>query len=166
MLKKQPNKFQEAIILQYTNNSSNTRNIANLNTEEGKQLFLKLTQSVRQRLFSYETRSVTRISTLLDPRFKKEGFRNPDNAVQATNYLEQEMGQLLKGSEKEQNPEQDSPKSTSPKNRLLSFIGQRVEEKSTNISSDIIIKRQYFERPNCREDIDPLLFGKVSLTFQ
>ncbi|CAH1111733.1 unnamed protein product [Psylliodes chrysocephalus] len=137
--------------------------IANLNTEEGKQLFLKLTQSVRQRLFSYETRSVTRIFALLDPRFKKEGFRNPDNAVQATNYLEQEMGQLLKASEKEQNSEQDSPKSTSPKNRLLSFIGQRVEEKSTNISSDIIIiKRQYFERPNCREDIDPLLFGKVT----
>lgn len=46
----------------------------NLTTEAGKQFCAGLIESVKKRLFQYESRSVTRISTILDPRFKKEGL--------------------------------------------------------------------------------------------
>ncbi|CAG9840693.1 unnamed protein product [Diabrotica balteata] len=49
--------------------------LTELTTEKGKNFFNKLIESVKKRLFPYESRTVTRIGTLLDPRSKKEGFK-------------------------------------------------------------------------------------------
>jgi len=49
-----------------------------------------LSNLLKKRLFIYETRIIPRISTILDPRFKKEGFKLQENANQATVSLEQE----------------------------------------------------------------------------
>ena len=45
--------------------------------------YLGFIESVKNRLFVYETRTIPRISIILDPRFKKEGFRLQENVNQA-----------------------------------------------------------------------------------
>uniref|UniRef100_A0A6P7F946 Zinc finger BED domain-containing protein 4-like n=1 Tax=Diabrotica virgifera virgifera TaxID=50390 RepID=A0A6P7F946_DIAVI len=62
-----------------------------MSTEIGDNFRLGLIESVSKRLFQYESRSLTRISTLIDPRFKKEAFRIKENADQACTLLENEM---------------------------------------------------------------------------
>jgi len=52
----------------------------NITTEEGILFCNSLIESMQVRLFSYERRTVAQMGTLLDPRFKQEGFRSPENA--------------------------------------------------------------------------------------
>jgi len=60
-------------------------------TSEGKSVRQTLLESIKTRLFPYETRSVPKLATILDPRFKKDGFRTPSNADEAIRQLENEM---------------------------------------------------------------------------
>ncbi|CAH1106561.1 unnamed protein product [Psylliodes chrysocephalus] len=76
-----------------------TKKLLDLTTEDVRKLCLNLLESVKTRLFLYETRSVTRLATILDPRFKKEGFRSSDNANEASSLLGQEMLGILKKKE-------------------------------------------------------------------
>lgn len=124
---------------------------------------LSLIESMKKRLFAYETRTIPRISTILGPRFKKKGFRSQENANQATVFLEYKMNILMKISNYNQNK---STATFSPKKSLLSFIEQRNEEKSKSVQADIIIrKRQHLERNNSPENTNPLLFWKVNTYF-
>lgn len=143
-----------------------TECVTEITTEEGKKFCMGLKDSVQKRLFLYEKRSVTRIATIIDPRFKKEGFFSLENANQATVLLEQEMCQILQAKEVERrnNEYGNGQPKTSPKKSLFSFIGQKNEAKvKSNLADAIIIKRQYIERPNANEETDPLLFWKVSI---
>lgn len=54
-----------------------------LQTDEGREACNFLIEVTKQRLLQYEKRTVTRVSTLLDPRFKREGFLSSLNASEA-----------------------------------------------------------------------------------
>lgn len=58
-------------------------------TEEGIIFCNRLIESVKKRLFLYETRTITKLATLLNTRFKKEAFKSKDNVVSA--LLENKM---------------------------------------------------------------------------
>lgn len=140
-----------------------------LTTEEGRSLCEGLIGSIRKRLFPYENMSVAKISTLLDPRFKKEGFRSPVNAENASSLLDKEMSVISKSQANHSQDSQaqaveDNPSSPPNMNSLLSFVKERILEKSSSLTKDIIItKRHYLERPNILATEDPLLFWKVLL---
>jgi len=52
----------------------------NLETAEGKLVFEFIKTRLGERLAAYETRTIPRISTIIDPRFKKQGFLSSSNA--------------------------------------------------------------------------------------
>ncbi|KAG5868424.1 hypothetical protein JTB14_029040 [Gonioctena quinquepunctata] len=142
----------------------NSLNLPELQTEEGKTFCNNILQSVRTRLFPYETRSVARLGTILDPRFKKEGFRSAENAAYAATLLEQEMFSIMK---KPQNTSLNVAEISSEKPKqsstLFGFSSDRVKVREKPITADVIItKRQYLERPDSNTDVDPLLFWKVA----
>lgn len=159
-----------SLIIPITYGIYNYLNAANMCTDLGKMFCQGLIESTRIRLFSYESRTITRISTILDPRFKKDGFRSLENANQASCFLEQEMSQLVKATNTKTNPEAEGSEvavlNNSPKLGLFRFMVEKMQQKSRNhIADTIIIKRQYFERQNLPEDGDPLLFWKVIFNF-
>lgn len=147
------------------------RSLPELQTEEGKTFCTNLLQSVRTRLFPYETRSVARLGTILDARFKKEGFRSAENAACAATVLEQEMFSAMKKLEESETQnaslnvtEETSPEKSQQSSTLLGFLSDRLKAKEKSITADVIItKRQYLERANSNANVDPLLFWKVNL---
>ncbi|XP_072400371.1 zinc finger BED domain-containing protein 4-like [Diabrotica undecimpunctata] len=136
-------------------------------TEIGNNFRLELIESISKRLFQYESRSITRISTIIDPRFKKEAFRMKENADQASILLENEMTVLARKekcfkSGNESNDEFEKPK---PKRTLFDFMEEKVKGKVKNVLADVVItKRQFLERQNASSETDPLLFWKVNGT--
>uniref|UniRef100_A0A0A1WTD5 Zinc finger BED domain-containing protein 4 n=1 Tax=Zeugodacus cucurbitae TaxID=28588 RepID=A0A0A1WTD5_ZEUCU len=61
-----------------------------VNTEKGKNM-TTIKFSLTKRLASYETRTIPRIATILDPRFKKHGFCNPFNAEEGVKAVQHEL---------------------------------------------------------------------------
>ena len=126
-----------------------------------------LIESVKKRLFPYETRSNTKLATLLDSRFKKEAFRSKDNGASATSLLENEMYAIVRKREEINRSATDQTQPTIPKHStssLFAFLETRIAEKSKSLTADILItKRQYLERPNSSEETNPLLFWKVNI---
>ncbi|CAH1108707.1 unnamed protein product [Psylliodes chrysocephalus] len=108
--------------------------ITDLDTEEGKIFCSGLIESVKKRLFPYETRSVTKMGTIIDTRFKKEVFRSTENAASAAAILEQEMQAIYrKNTIERQNRdvEQESVSQNVKKSpSLFSFLENRVTGKN------------------------------------
>lgn len=131
-----------------------------LQTLQGKNMQNSLLESIKKRLSIYELRSVTRMATILDPRFKKNGFQYNSNAEQASAMFENELVDL---SVKE-NPVSLNPATeTKTQDTLFDFLDDRPISKYANARSDaIIIKRQYLERAIAAQDMDPLLWIKVN----
>ncbi|XP_050310839.1 uncharacterized protein LOC126746577 [Anthonomus grandis grandis] len=138
--------------------------VSELTTEEGKTFCNNLLISTKQHLYPYESRTITKIATILDSRFKKEAFQSPENAANASLLLEQEMYGFLNKNENvltDKNVERNSNdvKNTS----IFSFFKERVDNKVKSIQTDVIItKRQYLERSNAPEDTDSLTIWKFS----
>lgn len=63
----------------------------NLQTKVGRDVCDDILQGVNKRLVPYGNRTVTRMTTILDPRFKKEGFWNPFNSFQGVKSFEDEL---------------------------------------------------------------------------
>lgn len=148
--------------------------IRELQTDEGKEICLKLLHSVQKRLFPYEKRTAVQMATLLDPRFKHDGFRSEENIKSASHFLEQEMNyverkeaELTGNSNIPFNGEdtiQGSSSNFSGSGSLFSFMDTKIQQKIKSTTADvIIIKRQYMERQNSSLDTEPLLFWKVLL---
>ncbi|CAH1107939.1 unnamed protein product [Psylliodes chrysocephalus] len=98
-----------------------------LATEEGKIFRLNLMQSVKQRLFPYKTRLILKISTILDPRFKTEGFRNVENTDSALKLLDNEISFFINKNKEQKEVEIDKEIKigtdvTSESTSLFSFI--------------------------------------------
>lgn len=68
----------------------------NLRTAEGLDACMFMIERVKKRLLMYEERTATRLGTLLDPRFKKQGFFSPFNANEAGKILENELAAVSK----------------------------------------------------------------------
>lgn len=119
------------------------------------------------RFSHYETRTVTRIATALDPRFKKDGFFYASNAEQAAKALEQEIASVL-SKNTALPPAPPTPPATpleeSEPKFVFSFLQNKLSQKvHTSRSDAIIVIRQNFEKPNEPEDRDPLLYWIAKL---
>jgi hypothetical protein len=83
---------------------------------------------VQKRLFLYESRSLPRIATILDPRFKKDGFRMEENGNCGTQLLEEEMALINHNTRINQN-NNDSTRNECCSNRsLLSFMEKKIKK--------------------------------------
>ncbi|KAL7723295.1 hypothetical protein ACLKA6_019633 [Drosophila palustris] len=122
-----------------------------MKTTVGVEICNFLQTRLRARLAPYETRTGTRLATMLDPRFKKEGFREQSNAEQAAKILETEVASVLQNVQIEKENASD----------LYSFMTTKVKQKPKTIRSDAIIElRQYFEQQNASREADPLEYWK------
>ncbi|XP_036322308.1 zinc finger BED domain-containing protein 4-like [Rhagoletis pomonella] len=129
-----------------------------IETIEAITLCENLIEGLRKRMFQYETRTAPRLGSLLDPRFKREGFISSSNAEQATIRLDNEVMSLLEN-EPPSSTNNAPPKSVS----LFAFIEKKNAEKIKSKKADaIILRRQYLERENTAEDSNPLDFWKVN----
>ncbi|XP_054744518.1 E3 SUMO-protein ligase ZBED1-like [Anastrepha obliqua] len=99
----------------------------NLLTEVGFKVNEFLIDCVIKRLYKYEDRTVTSISTLFDPRFKKQGFRSQYNAKNAEQLLIEELIHLSKSSAPTSEPPTpiDQPKPTL--HPLYEFVKINIE---------------------------------------
>lgn len=117
------------------------KSLDEMNTDECKILCNRLIESVRKRLFPYELRSPTRLATLLDPRFKKKGFRNIENSTAAATILDQEIFNIM-----QKNLNNDSTTTENPSAggyNLFGFLEKRIESNVKSVTADIInTKRQ------------------------
>nr|XP_043069576.1 zinc finger BED domain-containing protein 4-like [Drosophila bipectinata] len=121
---------------------------------EAKQVVDYLKVRMPERFSPYETRTATRLATILDPRFKKDGFLQPSNAEQAAKTLELEVSTYL--SKTVQRP-QPAP----PQQKRFSFMSKKLEDKvKSNKADSIIILRQYFEVSHEAEEANPLEYWK------
>ncbi|XP_053968597.1 E3 SUMO-protein ligase ZBED1-like [Anastrepha ludens] len=132
-----------------------------LETDDGRNVCNLLMEGIRQRLLPYEKRTVTRLSTLLDPRFKKEGFFSNTNSIEAENFLENELSPLYK----ENHPPNISslPTPLCDKTPLLNFLEKNKTQKIRNSRVDSILTlRQYFNMENINSSLNPLDYWKIS----
>jgi len=117
--------------------------------------------SIKKRLSIYEQRTVCRMATLLDPRFKKNGFQHSSNAEQASTLFENELANFAV---KESAIDLPVVTETISQDTLFDFLGEQSANKKTNVRVDAILtKRQYLERAIASQDIDPLLWIKVCI---
>jgi len=113
-----------------------------------------------ERFAPYESRSVTRIATIIDPRFKKLGFCTRSNADQACHGLEEELIiaiRKLSASEKPAPPSQ-----TKPSDYFTCLQAKLQAKNSTARSEAIVMLRQHIETSNEAEVCEPLQYWKVS----
>jgi len=132
-----------------------------LETSQGKIMQSILLDSIKKRLSIYEQRTVCRMATLLDPRFKKNGFQHSSNAEQASTLFENELANFAV---KESAIDLPVVTETISQDTLFDFLGEQSANKKTNVRVDAILtKRQYLERAIASQDIDPLLWIKVCI---
>jgi len=130
---------------------------AQLRTQEGKDIYDLVQKRLVERLDSFETRTIPRIATLVDPRFKKDGFLRSSNADQAAKALELEL-LSLKSTTPRRPP---TPESTSNEaSSKFSFLQNKPKVKSTRADA-IIATRQYMEKENIPDTCDPLKYWEV-----
>ncbi|XP_075151908.1 E3 SUMO-protein ligase ZBED1-like isoform X2 [Haematobia irritans] len=136
-----------------------------MKTSEGTKACEFLTQRVQKRLFPYEERTVARLGTLLDPRFKKEGFRCISNADKGTHFLQNEISVMVKTNSNEtETAEPSTSKNMSPESQqpLLTFVQNKIANKVRTSHVDAIISvRQYMENENIPIANDPLKYWTV-----
>ncbi|XP_070132602.1 E3 SUMO-protein ligase ZBED1-like [Drosophila bipectinata] len=124
---------------------------------EGIEVRIALLEGVNQRLFKYESRSVTKVATILDPRFKKEGFRSRSTADLAVEAIKNE----LSGMAKTLVPtlDQSEPSTHTESVAFFSFMQSKIASKVKTPRSDAIIAlRQYLENPHVSPNISPIDF--------
>ncbi|XP_017477463.1 PREDICTED: uncharacterized protein LOC108367370 [Rhagoletis zephyria] len=134
-----------------------------MKTTEGKNVCLFLIERLIHRLSKFETRTVTRVATLLDARFKKEGFRSANNAGIALGILENELITVYKSaSTLHERAKPPTPPNLSQPQPKFKFLQQKIYSRVHTTRSDAItVLRQYFERPHAPQDIDPLEYWKT-----
>ncbi|KAL6253788.1 hypothetical protein P5V15_015601 [Pogonomyrmex californicus] len=91
---------------------------------------------MNQKLAPYEARLVSRLGTILDPRFKKEGFRNKDNALAAATILEQNMFSFSRKI-------QESERTDFMDNSGETITADRYQQQLTNLSDALEEKRSF-----------------------
>ncbi|XP_036340136.1 zinc finger BED domain-containing protein 1-like [Rhagoletis pomonella] len=141
-----------------------------LKTNEGLAIFNILIERLQIRLVPYENRTTPKMSTLLDPRFKKEEFRNHIIAEQAALALENELSNMLKTLSPVVTDlpthTVTSPESSTQQPKiapLFMFLNDKVAGKRKSTRADaIIMLRQYFENQNLPHDFDPFEYWKTN----
>ncbi|XP_073835857.1 E3 SUMO-protein ligase ZBED1-like [Musca autumnalis] len=130
-------------------------------TSDGLEACLFLIERIKKRLFPYEERTASRLGTLLDPRFKKEGFRSIYNADQAAKSLENEIAGM--GKSNKTSLATSTTCETDTKQPLLKFLEHKKANKTRTTRVDAIVTiRQYIENENTPTESDPLQYWSVN----
>lgn len=160
---------------------------ANLKSVVGKEMLNSLRESIKERLKPYEKRTPTILATILDPRFKKRGFKTDDAGSTAAQCLQSEYTTFLRTQKRTEEvlPEPEASTSTtstmeSPapevdtdhlelksKSKELLFLFSSGEQTKRPIyrcplSDAIIDIRQYLERPPISSDKCPIEYWSNS----
>lgn len=115
-------------------------------TESGKKILLCVKGSVDKRLSPYENRTPVVLATILDPRFKKKGFKTSDEEKRAVQWLEKAYASHLSKERLAEETQQPIPSTSSgTPDDLLGFLD--VPDVSTPLSNSLIDVRQYLEKP-------------------
>lgn len=133
-------------------------------SETAKKVLLHVKSGVAQRLKPYETRTPCIIGTLLNPHFKKLGFKTDSDIEKAVSSVQREYSTYLTAQHSIDSPSTSMSAilepSTSKKSKLsslLDFLDQSPP--STNSTSDAIIDiRQYVEKPVLPQSEDPIKY--------
>ncbi|XP_065209253.1 E3 SUMO-protein ligase ZBED1-like [Planococcus citri] len=99
-------------------------------SEATKNLLSTFISKTAEKLSEYETRTITRIATLLDPKYKKSGFCKPSNIDEAVKAAKSFIGDVIKEKEASVSA-QVAPTSTKPANDeddLYSFLDTDNDE--------------------------------------
>lgn len=117
-------------------------------------------ESVNRRLSPYGSRTPTRIATLIDPHFKKEGFRSSNEADSSATLLQSGLATTF-------NYLRTSPPTPNEeKQAFFEFMEEKLSKKHYTPSVDSIIKvRQYLEKPHAPKSLCPLEYWKVSIFY-
>lgn len=131
----------------------------------------KILQFIEEKLIHYEQRTISKVATLIDPRFKKVGFRSQVNYEEAVNIIQNLLaGQLKNINQIEENVGQTSfdtgnQNETNTKNNditksIFSFI-QNFSQSSTINVDNIVLTRNYLSCPNISLSEEPLQYLKT-----
>lgn len=102
--------------------------------------------SVDKRLSPYENRTPVVLATILDPRFKKKGFKTSDEEKRAVQWLEKAYSSHLSKERLAEETQQPIPSTSSgTPDDLLGFLD--IPDVSTPLSNSLIDIRQYMEKP-------------------
>ncbi|XP_060665620.1 uncharacterized protein LOC132797889 [Drosophila nasuta] len=124
---------------------------AKLRTQEGKDIYDLVKKRLVERLDTFETRTIPRIATLVDPRFKKDGFLRPSNADQAAKALELEL--LSFKSTTPRRPPTPPEPTSNELNFRFSFLQNKSKVKTTRADA-IITTRHFMEKENAPDTCD------------
>jgi len=131
-------------------------------TAEGKHFLERINFFVKEKLYVYETRSQVKMSTLLDPRFKKKGFRNIADADAMVKHLQYIVSNNMKsGYQEEREICQSLPQSA---DNLLDFLYEEDEVPGSSSNSNltsadaIIAVDLYLKSQQLPYNEDPLKF--------
>lgn len=139
-----------------------------LKTSGGQLLLRDVLQLINEKLTIYKERTVSRVSTLLDARFKRQGFQHQKNYKGARDVLQN----LVKVELERQNyslrmttPDSSahSSRSEAPvlRDSIFSFMTDDVCETSIVTAADsIVLVNDYLKRRNIPKTENPILYLK------
>lgn len=120
-------------------------------SESARNVISIMKTSFNNKLRSFENRSACIIATLLNPHFKKAGFKTAADAERATNLVQKEYSLFLSSKKRNESEtveglNEDIPQKKSKLQSLLYFVDQSNETQS--VTADAIVDlRQYLEKP-------------------
>ncbi|CAG5052904.1 unnamed protein product [Parnassius apollo] len=130
-------------------------------TESGNKILLCMMGSVDKRLSPYESRTPVVLATILDPRFKKKGFKTSDDEKRAGQWLEKAYASHLTKERLAVEETQPTPSTSSgTSNDLLGFLD--VPDVSTPLSNSLVDVRQYLEKPVIDRKECPITYWKYT----
>ncbi|XP_017470506.1 PREDICTED: zinc finger BED domain-containing protein 1-like [Rhagoletis zephyria] len=128
---------------------------------EGIEIHKFLVERVIKRLMPYEERTFPRIGTLLDRRFKKQGFRSPFNANHGLKILENELAAKKKIDTVPSEPPTLKETSVPSGQKLFEFLQTNIANMGRTDRVDAILElRQYMLAAHSPQDTNPLEFWK------
>ena len=101
-----------------------TKKQETLTTEVSQIFCLSLLSAVEKHLFPYESRSILKLTTFFDPRFKKVAFRLSEKAEEARKQAESEIAAFLKRQEQRYSVHHSSGEATTGPS---SFRGELIK---------------------------------------
>ncbi|CAF4893692.1 unnamed protein product [Pieris macdunnoughi] len=109
-------------------------------TESGKKILLCVKASVDKRLSPYENRTPVVLATILDPRFKKKGFKTSDEEKRAVQWLEKAYASHLSKERLAEETQQPTPSTSSgTPGDLLEFLD--VPDVSTPLRAIMLLNQ-------------------------
>ena len=108
----------------------------------------------------YENRTVSRLSTLLDPRYKKKGFRTIQNADDITKHVQTVVTKQMEKMKTDARANVDKSTTAVTGDGLLDFLEEEDEATpSDTVTADaIILTEMYLKTERIPREANPLTF--------